>query len=175
MHKTLHCCLKPLIQLNCPKKNQPIYWLVTSFPIIDQNPAAVDHCQAELSKQRWLSASHSKRQVICSPTCTWMITQWNSNTSDQVLIFPSVTNTEFSLDAVRIRTVEAGTSCFDNSSHVTWESEIQFHPVNDRYIQKKELRLLPKGVEPMTFPSALSYRSHVVSKPCKSLCVNKQM
>lgn len=85
-----------------------------------------------------------------------MITQWNSNTSDQVLIFPSVTNTEFSLDVVRIRTVEAGTSCFDNSSHVTWESEIQFHPVNDRYIQKKELRLLPKGVEPMTFHQHLA-------------------
>lgn len=51
MHKTLHCCLKPFIQLNCPKKKkQPIYWLVTSLPIIDQNPAAVDHCQAELSR-----------------------------------------------------------------------------------------------------------------------------
>ena len=73
-----------------------------------------------------------------------MITQWNSNTSDQVLIFPSVTNTEFSLDAVRIRTVEAGTSCFDNSSHVTWESEIQFYPVNDRYISEKRITAAPK-------------------------------
>ena len=155
MHKTLHCCLKPFIQLNCPKK-KTAYILACHFPSHYWPKPCCSWSLSSRTEQRWPSASHSKRQVICSPTCTWMITQWNSNTSDQVLIFPSVTNTEFSLDVVRIRTVEAETSCFDNSSHVTWESEIQFHPVNDRYIQKKELRLLPKGVEPMTFHQHLA-------------------